>query len=108
MTNFEKYRDTDEALEAFRNACAKEGDYYCDQTQNCPYFHKNNPLQGCFHKWLASEYIELKPCPFCGGKAIVDIPPTFPLYRVKCSVCENRTDLHTFKRPAIEAWNRRV
>lgn len=54
---------------------------------------------------------ELKPCPFCGGKAVIDSEYTTffvggSQYRVYCSMCHA---MHTVWQPsedlAIAAWN---
>ena len=53
---------------------------------------------------------ELKPCPFCGGKAILDwyILPKYECV-IFCRVCslEFGRYLGRNKEEAIEAWNRR-
>ncbi len=53
---------------------------------------------------------DLKPCPFCGGKAVVE-PEGFIVcgYWVKCSKCgiEQNTP-YEMADEAIAAWNRRV
>lgn len=62
---------------------------------------------------------ELKPCPFCGGKAIILYHENGDSYRsniyypskrgaVICEKC--RCSLHTYARAkdAVNAWNRRV
>ena len=60
---------------------------------------------------------ELKPCPFCGGKAeLVNYGLTGKLKVVQCSDCGARTRIQAnvfdpdIKRgeSIIEAWNRRV
>lgn len=52
---------------------------------------------------------ELKPCPFCGGKAIL---VEFEYSKETFVRCENRCCeqciIHQTKAEAIEAWNRRV
>lgn len=49
---------------------------------------------------------ELKPCPFCGGKA------GFELYRdsyyIRCKKCGIRTSVEFTVIKAIEAWNKRA
>ena len=56
---------------------------------------------------------ELKPCPFCGGKAALEdygLNGNFKI--VKCAECGARTKLFlkglTLGEDAIEAWNRRA
>lgn len=67
--------------------------------------------------------IKLKPCPFCGGKAIVDSEPV-PLYlRTEqnldgeyapvawwcvCEECGAESAYQKSELKAIEAWNRRA
>ena len=56
--------------------------------------------------------MELKPCPFCGGEAVVAtwrdehgrLDPTV----IGCSVCKAQSGLYDRKKQATEAWNRRV
>ena len=49
---------------------------------------------------------ELKPCPFCGNKAMI-FNSSFG-YFVSCNVCEVETPAFEYRETAIEAWNRRV
>ena len=53
---------------------------------------------------------DLKPCPFCGGKAILGIDENDRKrpYFVYCDKCNNSTAFYKSKRKAVEAWNRRV
>ena len=57
-----------------------------------------------------TDEIELKPCPFCGGKA--DIIPAGGAWKVsyfvECQECNNMTDIHDTSRAAVETWNRRI
>ena len=54
---------------------------------------------------------ELKPCPFCGGKATitksVDVCNN-KFYSVKCFRCGVLTTFRDRQYNAIEAWNRRA
>ena len=55
---------------------------------------------------------KLKPCPFCGGEAVMLTHSFFNLnetFGVQCAVCEAETNqfYHT-KEEAAEAWNRKV
>lgn len=50
---------------------------------------------------------ELKPCPFCGGEAIVSGCDD-TLWSVICKKCAASIDYNETKQEAIEAWNRRV
>lgn len=55
---------------------------------------------------------ELKPCPFCGGKAdLVDYGLTGRMKVVQCSDCGARTRVfnpNVKRGNAIDAWNRRT
>lgn len=53
---------------------------------------------------------ELKPCPFCGHKAILEDLDCNPRFFVKCSnrYCGvEQAPLYMSKASAIKAWNRR-
>ncbi len=52
--------------------------------------------------------VELKPCPFCGGKAISDKIGK-PLFSIRCTnvKCFCLIEKQTFKQ-TVEAWNKRV
>jgi len=60
----------------------------------------------------------LRPCPFCGGEAVVHAyshdPDISDLYYVFCKKCVCRLEVSTNRNPfytkmeAIEAWNRRA
>ena len=52
---------------------------------------------------------ELKPCPFCGGEAMIIVLPHARKRFVKCKnqCCEQNTNFNT-REEAIEAWNRRA
>lgn len=54
---------------------------------------------------------ELKPCPFCGGSAVL-LPHRFSdgfvCCGIVCRVCSARTShFYATEKEAIEAWNRR-
>lgn len=51
--------------------------------------------------------IELKPCPFCGGHAIIDGCDD-TLWIVICKECNASIGYKETKEEAIEAWNKRV
>lgn len=60
----------------------------------------------------AKKTIELKPCPFCGGEAIIEDCGTCGnagRYFVKCSKCEIAQDaLWATKQTAVKRWNKRA
>ena len=50
---------------------------------------------------------ELKPCPFCGGDAVIEA--IYDDYEVRCTDCGNGTlILESVKGRAIDAWNTRT
>ena len=49
---------------------------------------------------------ELKPCPFCGGKATAYICGR--IFVVECESCGTSSDGFDSKKEAVEAWNRRT
>ena len=52
---------------------------------------------------------ELKPCPFCGGKAeIVSMGVDRQVSVVLCEECGGGTMLKETEAEAIDAWNRRA
>lgn len=52
--------------------------------------------------------IKLKPCPFCGHKAVIDDCGD-NRYFVRCSHCSiNQDKLYAQKCDAVKAWNRRA
>lgn len=55
--------------------------------------------------------VELKPCPFCGNEAKIDINVALQGYRVACTrilSCGAKFEWFDKEKEAIEAWNRRV
>lgn len=52
---------------------------------------------------------DLRPCPFCGGKAEVVVDnETEVLFLIQCTECKAQTVGHDFLSSAIYAWNRRA
>lgn len=55
---------------------------------------------------------KLKPCPFCGGRAIILQTETFfsyPRYFATCDSCGVETPrVYKTRAKSIEAWNRRA
>ena len=52
---------------------------------------------------------ELKPCPFCGGEAEIEMDDSWYWnYHVFCQECKIGTDCYETADEAIETWNRRV
>lgn len=49
---------------------------------------------------------KLKPCPFCGGEAYIDVYDD-KLY-ARCHACESMTALYDDIQEAIDAWNTRA
>jgi Lar family restriction alleviation protein len=49
---------------------------------------------------------KLKPCPFCGGNAILYIDCGY--YIAECENCEAMSGEHKTAEETIEAWNKRV
>lgn len=55
------------------------------------------------------EQVQLKPCPFCGGKPQMIVGTTeYSLTQIRCTVCQNCTAYWQGYDKAIEKWNRRV
>lgn len=47
----------------------------------------------------------LKPCPFCGGRAVFS---SWGMCRCWCMECKAKTEDFILQRDAIKAWNRRI
>lgn len=56
---------------------------------------------------LKVETTELKPCPFCGGKACICGLGKYQK-EVYCENCGTVSDIYGTSQKAIEAWNRRA
>ena len=107
MTNEEKYKTTEERMDAF--------DAFCDQYKTCKDCHlftviRHGGRSGCVFNWLALEAEEEKPlpCPFCGGEAEVVWPKPTDGVLVRCKDCYSKSMLFGIKEEAIAAWNRRA
>lgn len=60
---------------------------------------------------MSNTGFQLKPCPFCGGKAHVYIDPAIWMdtsYSVGCKSCTARQQGFSSKEGAVVAWNRRA
>ena len=49
---------------------------------------------------------ELKPCPFCGGKASVECGLLY--LKVECEACHASTNKFLYFYEVVNAWNRRA
>ena len=52
--------------------------------------------------------VELKPCPFCGGKATMYTFSVVKDYHVSCDGCGAYSDDYRTPKKAAAAWNRRA
>lgn len=52
--------------------------------------------------------VELKPCPFCGGKAKIFQDDRFCFFKVRCVKCYAESSYIEDKNLAVKAWNRRT
>jgi Lar family restriction alleviation protein len=55
-----------------------------------------------------SDAVELKPCPFCGGEAVLRYDAPEDAHDVCCYVCDYHMAAFTEKVAAITAWNTRA
>lgn len=56
-----------------------------------------------------SKDIKLKPCPFCGGKAIIEKSNVeYPNYFARCTTCRVQTMWYADKEKLVAAWNNRI
>ena len=50
----------------------------------------------------------LKPCPFCGSKAVGAVDDNYSNYWVQCTDCFAQSDAFFTKEDAVKAWNARA
>ena len=51
---------------------------------------------------------ELKPCPFCGGEAVMDSDGYYrKTFWVSCTYCGCSTQSFWTEKESVEAWNKR-
>ncbi|MBQ6664142.1 MAG: Lar family restriction alleviation protein [Synergistaceae bacterium] len=50
----------------------------------------------------------LKPCPFCGSRAVGLVDDNYSNYWVQCSHCFAQTDAYFNRHDAVDAWNNRA
>ena len=104
--------------------CGGEGDIVKIDNGSCCYiqcqkcrrltFNYNSP-EGAAEAWnkawdeIAAKQtkLELKPCPFCGGKAEVIGSGKYSDYLAKCSSCGATSEYKSTPEEAAEAWNKR-
>lgn len=117
MTNLEYFKQKIDGLEEnrLRIAIVQGEPVHCNIRGSCEDCYRavenGNQLISCSEikliEWAMSEHEEkLKPCPFCGGKAVTNIDETGK-YKVFCTSCIAKTDTYTNETYAIQAWNRR-
>lgn len=102
MTNEEKYKTSEERINAF--------DAFCGQYSTCRDCHiQGDRVVECVLNWLALEAEEDKPmpCKCCGGEAVVVQPWTADGASVMCKKCGVFIWAHT-KADAISMWNGRT
>ena len=79
---------------------ASEAEYYmCPPDNICDLYEEKQADEGI---------MELKPCPFCGGKATERRAVSYPEFWVKCCVCGAEGPVRGTPESAAEAWNRRA
>lgn len=57
------------------------------------------------------DFDEVRPCPFCGHKAVLiaqEIGPLDTIYHVECPNCEIQTKESYYKDDALAVWNERI
>jgi Lar family restriction alleviation protein len=59
-------------------------------------------------KVVGVPFIEIKDCPFCGGKASVKTFKKEAKYFINCNDCKCTTDIQDTIYEAIQIWNRRA
>lgn len=82
-----------------------------DNTKRCKdcrhRYKKENeePCVSCRNRYVLKFEPKLKPCPYCGGKAVEK--GTERVY-IMCEDCGSATKTYSTPKEAMEAWNRRV
>lgn len=104
MTNGEKYKTTDERGKAHLEFCDTK------DCRNCPCSNSNNGQNICNpFRWLDLDAeAEVKPCPFCGGKASAIEVLNYDATAVRCNGCHAQSGNYDTREDAIAAWNRRA
>ena len=98
MTNQELYKTAESRQKAFCEFCSSQHCTFCPLSIN-------NPCD-CRFLWLEMPAeIKLKPCPFCGGEAVLDVYKGTGL--VSCKSCTLVTKNGDDVLSAVEAWNHR-
>lgn len=100
MTNGEKFRAVVDRAYQFKLFCESQK-HGCNDCKL-----KDCAGDGCRYAWLELEYkAELKPCPFCGGEAVLYVGEcSF----VKCHSCDAESFHGELLDEVVSAWNRRV
>ena len=97
MTNQEVYKTADSRRKAFAKYCEHR------ECETCPAL---SDYYDCHFNWLELPAdVQLKPCPFCGGEAVIVELKKHTI--VGCKTCFAVTQYGKDMLSAIEAWNHR-